>query len=402
MTAAGTVKQNEPPRDYYGALDGFRGVLALMVAIYHTIWLSSINSHDLLNNGPVLVDLFFVFSGFLMFRLYRGRLTDRASGAKFIKRRFARIYPLHFFMLMVFVLFQFMRVISHKVGISVVEPGEILPFQAGAAETLPSFLANLTLTQSMGILDSLSYNPPAWTVSVEFWAYFVFLGMMLLAPPSKPRHFAIIALLVGVIYATLSRLKPDMDFHYDLGFWRCLGGFYSGILAAWIYSRLPGKWRGKTGRVKHSGTVLEIAMLIGLYLFVVYCGGKLQFFLAPVAISFVVIFAMGQGGISRFMSTRPLLYLGKISYSIYMVHVVIAIGFGIFAERILPGLAGETWNMTGLGGTILLLPYLAVVIGISHFTYHWIEKRGQTAILNYRLPAWWRSLLSGVRANPAS
>lgn len=401
MTAAGRT-QIRSQSDYYGALDGFRGVLALMVAIYHTIWLSGINSHDLLNNGPVLVDLFFVFSGFLMFRLYKGRLVNRASGLDFIKRRFARIYPLHFFMLMVFVLYQFARVISHKVGLSVVEPGEILPFQAGAAESLPSFLANLTLTQSMGILDSLSYNPPAWTVSVEFWAYFVFLAMMLIAPPSKPRHFAIITLLIVAIYATLSRLKPDMDFHYDLGFWRCLGGFYSGILAAWIYGQLPTNWRGKTGGAKLSGTVLEIAMLIGLYSFVVYCGGKLQFFLAPVAISFVVIFAMGQGHISKFMSTRPLLYLGKISYSIYMTHVVIAIIFAMFAERILPGFIGPDWNMTGMGGNILFLPYLAVVVMVSHVTYHWIEKPGQRAILAYTLPARWRVALAKTKAKPAS
>ena len=405
MTAAGKSLNTIKPkatRDYYGALDGFRGVLALMVAMYHTIWLSGINSHPLLNNGPVLVDLFFVFSGFLMFRLYQGRLIDGQSALTFIKRRFARIYPLHFFMLMVFVAYQFLRIISHKLGLSVVEPGEILPFQGGASETLSSFFGNLTLTQSMGLFDSLSYNPPAWTVSVEFWSYFVFLGMMLFAPPSKPRHFGMIALAVIAIYATLSQMKPDMDFHYDLGFWRCLGGFYSGILAAWIYGHMPKTWRGKGEAAKLSGTMLEVFTLVALYCFVVYCDGKLQFFLAPVAILFVLTFAMGQGWISRFMTTKPLLYLGKISYSIYMTHVLISIIFWVFAERILPGFVGLNWNASGLGGNIIMFPYLLIVILVSHFTYHYIEKPGQKAVLAYDLSGRYRKLKSKLIAIPAS
>lgn len=51
-------------RDYFGALDGFRGALALLIAVYHTIWLTHINSSDFLNNGQVLVDLFLSFPGF--------------------------------------------------------------------------------------------------------------------------------------------------------------------------------------------------------------------------------------------------------------------------------------------------------------------------------------------------
>lgn len=405
MTAAGKSLNTEKPhaaRDYYGALDGFRGVLALMVAMYHTIWLSGINSHPLLNNGPVLVDLFFVFSGFLMFRIYQGKLNSGQSGLTFIKRRFARIYPLHFFMLIVFVAYQFLRIISHKIGLSVVEPGEILPFQEGASETVSSFFGNLTLTQSMGLFDSLSFNPPAWTVSVEFWSYFVFLGMMLFTPPSKPRHFAMIALGVIAIYATLSQMKPDMDFHYDLGFWRCLGGFYSGILAAWIYGQMPHKWRGKGEGAKASGTALEVFTLVALYCFVVYCDGKLQFFLAPVAILFVLTFAMGQGWVSRFMTTKPLLYLGKISYSIYMTHVLISTVFWVFAERLLPGFVGLDWNASGWGGDIIMLPYLVIVIFVSHFTYHWVEKPGQKAMLAFDLSGHYKALKSKLITTPAS
>lgn len=387
---------------HYAALDGFRGVLALMVAVYHTLWLSHLNSTPLFNNGQVLVDLFFVFSGFLMFTLYNGRLNTGAQGADFIKKRFARIYPLHFFMLMVFVLFAFARIVSHKVGISVVEPGEILPFQEGAAESLSSFLSNLTLTQAMGVHDSLTYNPPAWTVSVEFWAYFVFLAMMLIAPPTRARHFGIIAVGVAVLYFFLSTLKPNMDITYDYAFWRCLGGFFSGVLTAWL---VLNKDKIIPSRIQSSSVVMTASELLTLLIlggFVIYFTGKLQFLLAPVAILFVFVFALDKGSISKLMTTHPAQYLGKISYSIYLTHVIISIVFNVFAERIMPGIAGPGWNESGWGGDMLLLPYLAVVILCSHWTYHKIEMPGRKAILAYDFTGKWKILKRRVTPSSAS
>ncbi|MCF6275786.1 MAG: acyltransferase [Robiginitomaculum sp.] len=371
---------------YFAALDGFRGVLALMIAIYHTMWLSHINSTALFNNGPILVDLFFVFSGFLMFTLYDGRLNSGAEGRAFIKRRFARIYPIHFVMLIVAFLYAFARLAAHWVGLATVTPGEILPFEAGAAETLQSFISNLTLTQSMGLHDHLSYNMPSWTVSVEFWTYFVFLGMMLWARPKKTWHFMVIAALVGVNYFVLSRLKPDMDFHYDLGFWRCLGGFFTGVLVAYIYRLVLPKFK-KMQLSNWLATLIEIVVLAVMVGFVIYFPGKAQFFIAPIAFIFVLGFAFDMGAISRFMGTRILRYLGKISYSIYMVHILISLCFSIGAEMVLPRLFGPLWNATQFPGDLMLIPYLALVIFTSHFTFKYVEMPGRKAILAFDFAA---------------
>lgn len=401
MSSALPVRVERAKPEYFGALDGFRGALAILIAIYHTIWLTHLDGLALLTNGAVLVDLFFVFSGFLMFGLYRGKLKSAGDAKTFIRRRLARIYPLHFFMLIAFTGFSCLRLVAHWVGISIHQEGEILPFMDGAAETVASFLSNLTLTQSMGLHDSLTYNPPAWTVSVEFWAYFVFLGMMMWAPPKKAWHFGLIAIMVASLYGWLSTQKPNMDFHYDLGFWRCLAGFYTGVLTAWIFTKLkPRLWAtAREGRDARS-TALEIFTLIALYSFVAYCPGKLQFFLAPVAVLFVLTFAIGGGYVSKFMMTRFMLYLGKISYSIYMVHVLISIFFGMFAQRAMPALAGPDWNVSMVGGTLLLIPYLAIVLFVSHFTYHYVERPGQRAIMAWRAPAWMKRIFKR-KASPA-
>ncbi len=359
-----------------------------MIAVYHTMWMSNVNSTALFNNGPILVDLFFVFSGFLMFTLYDGHLNTGAQGRSFIKRRFARLYPIHFVMLLVALLYAFARVAAHWFGFATLTPGEILPFQPGAAESWQSFLSNLTLTQSMGLHDSLSFNMPSWTVSVEFWTYFVFLGMMLWVRPKKPWHFTVIAGLVGVNYAVLSSLKPDMDFHYDLGFWRCLGGFFTGVLVAYIYRlSLPvfRTWRAgiQANIFKPVATLVEVLVLAILVGFVIYFPGKAQFFIAPIAFIFVLGFAFDMGGVSRLMGTRPLRYLGRISYSIYMVHILVSLFFSIAAEILFPKLFGPGWNEELLSGDLLLLPYLGLVILLSHFSYKYVEMPGRKAILAY-------------------
>lgn len=362
--------------EYYGALDGFRGLLALLVAIYHTPWGSWFNGTDFMNNGTVIIDLFFVFSGFLMFRLYGDHITDAQAGKRFIWRRFGRLYPIHFVMTMVFLGFAVARIVAHKVGISVHEVGEILPFSAGAQEGWGSLVSNLTLTHAMGTQDSLTFNPPSWTISVEFFTYFVFAAMLIWAKPTKRMHFVAITAAIAGIYAALASAKPNMDITYDLAFFRCLAGFFTGVVAAHLFkpSHAP---KGQGGA---KSTLIEAAMLVSYIGFVALMGGKLQFLVGIFAFGFVMIFARDAGAISRVMMAPVFRYLAKISYSVYMIHVIIAIFFDILAERLLAGFWGMGWNDMGLWGDLYLIPYLLVVIGASHLTQKYIEVPGAKLI----------------------
>ncbi|PHR90886.1 MAG: hypothetical protein COA69_14335 [Robiginitomaculum sp.] len=384
---------------YFTALDGFRGVLAIMIAIYHTMWSSHLNNSQFWENGPALVDLFFVFSGFLMFTLYDGQINSRTEARAFIKRRFARIYPLHFFMLIVALLYAVARLVAHFVGLAVYEPGEILPFQAGASDTLWSFFTNLTLIHSMGVHDALTYNMPSWTVSVEFYTYFVFAAMMIWARPKKAWHFALLALAVGVNYYALSRVKPNIDFHYDLGFFRCLGGFFTGVVVAYAYRNIKPlyervKARAHVQTFTFWASVLEAVVLAILVGFILYGSGKAQFFLAPVAFVFVLGFAFDMGLISKFLGLGLFRYVAKISYSIYMVHILFSLVFAIFIESTMPSITGPSWDTSQFAGDAFLIPYLACVLVFSHLSYHYIEMPGRKALNAYDFTSKWQRLLS--------
>lgn len=380
---AGKTSQPYGHSEYFAALDGFRGLLALFVAIYHTIWFSHINSLTFFNNGAVIIDLFFALSGFLMFRLYEHKINNGAEAKAFMKRRFARLYPLHFFMLAVFVAFAVLRLVAHKVGIAAHEVGEILPFTPGAQDGWGSLLSHLTLTHAMGVNDSLTFNPPSWTISAEFFAYFVFVAVMLWARPKKATHFIGLGCVSAVIYGALSQLKPNMDITYDYAFFRCIAGFFTGMIAVKAYDWFKPKaeaLKAKSQSLPFS--ILEAGVLLSSTLFIIYCDGKGQFFVAPFLLAFMVIFAFDGGVISNIMSARIFRYLAKISYSTYMTHVIISIAFSIFGDRVISAFWPD-WNAGGWGGDMLLGVYLCAVVAFSHLTYHFVEVPGGRFIRNF-------------------
>ena len=363
------IKKTEP-RPFFAALDGFRGLLALVVAIHHSQWFSYMNYKSFINEGFVLIDLFFVFSGFLLYRLYGRNLKTGADVMDFIKRRFARLYPIHFFMLMVFLAFNLLRLWIYNAGGG---DGNTPPFGAGSADNWYSFVSNLLLTHSMGIHDALSFNWPSWTVSVEFYVYFLFAAVILFIKPSKGWHMTLIACGIGLVYFGLSTVAPKMDITYDYGFWRCIGGFFTGVIGAWMYIRfnyLKDKFN------QHIWTTLELLALSFYLSFTIYFLGSSQFFVAPFALLFVFVFAFDNGLISKFMSHKIFSYLAKISYSVYMTHVLIAVVFDIAARKFLIGFV-QPYNVEqGIWGDLFLIPYLLAVIFVSHFTWRYVEGYG--------------------------
>jgi peptidoglycan/LPS O-acetylase OafA/YrhL len=89
----------------------------------------------------------------------------------------------------------------------------------------------------------------------------------------------------------------------------------------------------------------------------------------------VLVFARQGGAVSRLLARRPLLFLGTVSYSIYMTHYFIArrsVEWVAFAKAqgipVVDTLGTDRW-----AGDVALLCYLAIVIAVSAATYRFIE-----------------------------
>src|SRR5450631_1426653 len=95
----------EPKR--YGVLDAYRFIAAFGVTLYHfeghfQPYLA--HPSDYLERMNLCVDFFFVLSGFVLTHTYGARISSLKAYGQFIRKRLARIYPLHAVMILVFVL----------------------------------------------------------------------------------------------------------------------------------------------------------------------------------------------------------------------------------------------------------------------------------------------------------
>ena len=369
-------------------LDSWRGIAACLVALFHLDAYSHLYGVPFLRNSWLFVDFFFVLSGFVIAANYQQRLRDGFGVGRFLFLRLGRLYPLHFAMLALFVGSELLRAVGKTLiqGPAAINPGALFSTPQQAPDTI---LANLLLIQSLHLFDFLTWNVPSWSISTEFYTYVVFAVCLV----GLRRHawIALLLALIGgpVLIAMLS--ERYMNIHYDWGIIRCIYGFAAGALAWNIYE----KWNEKL-RKWLSGSIVEWGAL-GLVVVFVSVGGTTHLSIAaPYVFALVVlVFAFEAGTASAILKLRPLVFLGTVSYSIYMTHVFIEerlfnAGGALaklwhvdpFTHREIDGhdfyfLGTQLWH-----GDVAYAVYMAMIIAMSYFTYRWIEKPAREWVRN--------------------
>ncbi len=361
---------------FFAPLESLRGIAALLVVLYHAAWTNWITSLHFVQNGALMVDFFFVLSGFVIFHSYGKKLADGADVRRFLWLRLGRLYPLHLTFLLVFLGFEVAKLLADR--------------QFGIVADKPAFttndgfalLTNLFLIHSLGVLDPrhLTFNHPSWSISTEFYAYVLFAGIRLVFADNRRFTVAAIA-FVAAGFGALWWLDvvPLTTAGYDYGFIRCAAGFFLGTLTYLAYDA----WRGRLKDLPHGALILLAALtLLGTiaYLCVIDPEGSLTYllpFLAALLILTLVI--CPQSLVQTVLSSRGFSWLGKVSYSIYMVHA--AVGWAIaqvltvvlkFPKIEVPD--GHVVATSGSTGLIAVAIYVTAVLVLSHFTYQWIEE----------------------------
>jgi peptidoglycan/LPS O-acetylase OafA/YrhL len=343
----------------YQSLDGFRGVSALLVVLFHTAYIGSVSETIFIHNSFLFVHLFFILSGFVMSHAYDKR--DVAFKTFFIKR-FFRIFPLHVIMLLVFIVMEFLKLLLYSEGVHF----NNVPFsnERGLAEILP----NLLLIQAwVPSFYTLSWNFPSWSVSIEFYLYMMFFAINYM----KAKYVWVAIVLVCTYY-----LATMTSYSY------LLNGLMSFPLGILIYN-LHNKLNVCTNFLIMS--LVEVLSMSSIIYLLTHDNPNTLFvnFLFSIL---VLVFSFEQGVISKIMRSHFFSYLGKISYSIYMTHVaIIAIYFNVilFVERffdvhILKIISGIRYIDFGNSvlNNIMLASFLILVIFISSITYKIVERRG--------------------------
>ena len=190
----------------YNQLESLRGLLAIAVTLIHVQFAVSILTDNFLiqgrSGGNWPVDFFFVLSGFVISYGYGDKINSKNSFYNFVIKRFRRLYPLHIVTLLAFVLIELARYF-----VEVKYPGTIIR-PAFEGSDYKAFVSNLFLTQAF-TGDVNSFNGPSWSISVEFYTYFIF-GLICLI--FKKRLFIYIFLfllsLIKILSGALSGTFP--------------------------------------------------------------------------------------------------------------------------------------------------------------------------------------------------
>jgi peptidoglycan/LPS O-acetylase OafA/YrhL len=294
---AGVSNAGRRPAVQLPALTGLRFFLALWVILHHLTGPGQSLAATiapvlpaplfaLIRGGYQAVTTFFVLSGFVLTRSYwRGSWT-RGGLTKYYRGRLARVYPVYLLSLIV-----------------------VAPFIIADAKW-GYLAAHLTLTQAWLGPIPVGWNTPAWSLSCEmfFYAVFPLLGAFLVRRVTWRWVVALGALACVLTPAMEAAGVPDAIkplVH--------LSDFLMGIVAACGFELAQGKVRGWWLYVPgFAGAAAAIAWAQWLPI-------DLNSVLRPLNAALIVGLAMG----CPWLSGRALVYLGKSSYAMYILHVPI-------------------------------------------------------------------------------
>jgi peptidoglycan/LPS O-acetylase OafA/YrhL len=321
------VTANKPLESAAGGhmpvLDGIRGTAILAVLLFHFIapenrnGLANATVSWVFSYGALGVDLFFVLSGFLITGILFDSRTDAHYFRNFYMRRLLRIFPLYYGVLAIIFL-----------GLPLVPQLRLTELTALRAHQAWAWLYAVNIYLAIHDGWVLSYIEHFWSLAVEEQFYLIWpLAVWLLA--ARPRIFLAFSFLTaaasfaGRIAASLAGAGPVVTevltpFQLDA---LAIGGFLA------VYLRQPG---GEAG-ARRLVVPLTVA---GLGLLVIQFGARHltlhgnalesvrggAFHLLLAALLLKGLLGPASSGWSRLLLSRPLAFLGKYSYGLYVYH----------------------------------------------------------------------------------
>jgi peptidoglycan/LPS O-acetylase OafA/YrhL len=292
--------------NHFAPLDSLRGIAAVLVVIYHLpAWYPPLYQLPIVRNGGLMVNFFFVLSGFVIYHAYSRRLKTRFDVVRFMFLRLGRIYPVHLVFLILFLVAEGLKYWAANRGVA----AAVGP--AFRENGLSAFIESLFLVHALGFSSHANaFNFPSWSISTEFYTYLLFA---LCAALFSRRHLVVVSMALSAICLAilLTRGSEVGEFRWWL---RCVAGFFLGCCAAAAYPALA------KHQVPRAAPIVSLAALLA---FLNWPGASAEL-VYPLSAAVVLALALSPASsANRVLSLRPLLWLGAISYSLYMSHALV-------------------------------------------------------------------------------
>lgn len=348
-------------------LDGIRGCAILLVLVWHYV---QNQLHP--EVGTLLayfrqaigftwsgVDLFFVLSGFLI----AGILIDQRGSPHYFRafyiRRVCRIFPLYYINIGIFLAFLAWQSDLDQV---------FAPLFGGSEVPLWSYFS-FTQNIFMGANNSAGagWLAVTWSLAVEEQFYLLLPFIVWIVPRNR---LPLVFLWVAGTAIFLRSSMPGLSAYINTP-WRA-DALMSGALLAWLV-RVPAFLPVATRYRMPIAAVLLVAvagLLVANYHGMLRLGGTFTHFSLALVYSMLILSALvNRGGLlSRLLCNRVLIWLGGISYGVYLIHT--------WVSRLVHGLVRDASpQMISWQDAATTLLALAVTLLVAHFSYRWMESR---------------------------
>lgn len=305
-------------------LHPLRGIAALGVVFLHCYWTWGLYDASVVRKLYLMVDFFFVLSGFVISSGYAKRIADRGGLGYFLKQRFKRLSFHYYLSGMAWILAALAAGTFHSTSIFA---GKIVNY---------AFFMDVF---SMKEVDRV--NPVAWSVMAEFWVYIAFALVTLLIRPVWLRIAVTFAVALGGT-VLLSSDWTSLNLLYGAGaILRAVCGFSLGAFC----------WLTLYGSRRTFVCGAGIALLGLLAAIVTIRGGNHDILAIPLS-SLVLIVFSGLDAPSNPRWSRALRWIGDASYPLYMWHFLIA----VIAAKVLKRFVGGGQAVIFHGESFVLVP----------------------------------------------
>lgn len=298
------------------SLTGVRGIAALWVLVYHLqsfsrqLGLGALGSVPLLRGGWAGVDLFFVLSGFVLMLTHETQFRALSWGnlGRFAALRALRIYPVSTAVLLMIL------------GLVTVDATFRTWFAQAAVPTnltATAFVRTLFLANRWWLPADGDWNQPTWSLSAELVGYVAFPFIAVVATRISMKPLLIVLAVLCLLFPVMVSIGVSGRIYNDDIFWgalpRMIGSFTGGIVLCRLHRLTPELWRGVQGRIADIALVLIVVDMA-----IPHASGA-----APLLFGVLVYgLASDRGFANAWFSTSFSVLLGRISFPLYLVHVM--------------------------------------------------------------------------------